>query len=31
VDGKLIHDRARLAEPVTATSTIHVMQALSGG
>jgi hypothetical protein len=31
VDGKLIHDRARLAEPVNESSTIHVMQALSGG
>jgi sulfur-carrier protein len=31
VDGKMIHDRVRLAQPVGATSTIHVMQALSGG
>jgi sulfur-carrier protein len=31
VDGKMIHDRTRLAEPVRETSTIHVMQALSGG
>lgn len=31
VDGKMIHDRVRLGEPVSATSTIHVMQALSGG
>jgi len=31
VDGRMIHDRARLAEPVGATSTIYVFQALSGG
>jgi hypothetical protein len=31
VDGRMIHDRARLAEPVSETSTIYVFQALSGG
>jgi molybdopterin synthase sulfur carrier subunit len=31
VDGRMIHDRARLADPVKDTSTIHVFQALSGG
>jgi hypothetical protein len=31
VDGKVIRDRVKLSDPVTATSTIHVFQALSGG
>jgi sulfur-carrier protein len=31
VDGQMIRDRARLADAVNATSTIHVFQALSGG
>ena len=31
VDGQAIRDRARLSDPVTPTSTIHVFQALSGG
>jgi len=31
VDGRMIRDRARLADAVRATSTIYVFQALSGG
>jgi molybdopterin synthase sulfur carrier subunit len=31
VDGRMIRDRARLADPVNEHSTIHVFQALSGG
>jgi molybdopterin converting factor small subunit len=31
VDGQMIRDRARLADPVKHSSTIHVFQALSGG
>jgi sulfur-carrier protein len=31
VDGKMIRDRARLADPVGETSTIYVFQSLSGG
>ena len=31
VDGRMIRDRARLADPVNEASTIHVFQALSGG
>src|SRR5215813_1738953 len=31
VDGRMIRDRARLADPVAENSTIHVLQALSGG
>jgi sulfur-carrier protein len=31
LDGQLIRDRARLADPVTDSSTIYVFQALSGG
>jgi hypothetical protein len=31
VDGTLVRDRTRLAEPVGPASTIHVFQALSGG
>jgi len=31
VDGRMIRDRARLADAVSETSTIYVFQALSGG
>jgi molybdopterin synthase sulfur carrier subunit len=31
VDGRAIRDRVRLSDPVTASSTVHVFQALSGG
>jgi hypothetical protein len=31
VDGRMIRDRACLADPVYATSRIYVFQALSGG
>ena len=31
VDGRMIHDRVRLADPVGEASTIYVFQALSGG
>ena len=31
VDGRMIRDRARLADAVSETSTVHVFQALSGG
>jgi molybdopterin converting factor small subunit len=31
VDGRMVRDRVRLADPVCDTSTIHVFQALSGG
>jgi sulfur-carrier protein len=31
VDGRVVRDRARLADPVAETSTIYVFQALSGG
>jgi len=31
IDGELIHDRARLSDPVTDASNIYVFQALSGG
>jgi molybdopterin synthase sulfur carrier subunit len=31
VDGRMVRDRARLADAVTETSTIYVFQALSGG
>ena len=31
VDGKAIRDRVRLSDAVSARSTIHVFQALSGG
>lgn len=31
LDGEIVHDRIRLAVPVTDASTIHVFQALSGG
>jgi len=31
LDGRMIRDRKRLADPVSETSTIHVLQALSGG
>ncbi len=31
VDGQMIHDRARLTDPVRADSEVFVVQALSGG
>jgi molybdopterin synthase sulfur carrier subunit len=31
VDGRMIRDRARLADPVEERSTIRIFQALSGG
>lgn len=31
VDGQIIKDRTQLSDPVTATSTVYVFQALSGG
>jgi hypothetical protein len=31
LDGRMIRDRARLGDTVTETSTIYVLQALSGG
>jgi sulfur-carrier protein len=31
VDGRMIRDRGRLADPVGEESTIYVFQALSGG
>jgi sulfur-carrier protein len=31
IDGKRIRDRAKLSDPVAESSTIHVLQALSGG
>lgn len=31
IDGHVIRDRARLSDPVTDNSNIHVFQALSGG
>jgi molybdopterin synthase sulfur carrier subunit len=31
VDGQMIRDRARLADAVGETSTVYVLQALSGG
>lgn len=31
VDGEMVRDRIGLSDPVEATSTVHVMQALSGG
>jgi len=31
LDGQMIRDRTRLADPVSDTSTIYVFQALSGG
>jgi sulfur-carrier protein len=31
LDGRMIHDRVRLADAVDETSTIYVFQALSGG
>jgi hypothetical protein len=31
VDGRIVHDRARLSDPVQEASTIYVFQALSGG
>ncbi|HEY8605996.1 MAG TPA: MoaD/ThiS family protein [Noviherbaspirillum sp.] len=31
VDGRRVHDRLSLADPLSAESTVHVLQALSGG
>jgi molybdopterin synthase sulfur carrier subunit len=31
IDGLLIHDRAQLTDAISANSTVHVLQALSGG
>ena len=31
VDGRRCHDRARLDDPIRPDSTIHILQALSGG
>ena len=31
VDGQMIHDRARLADGVSDSSTVYLFQALSGG
>lgn len=31
VDGELVRDRARLADPLSATTVVDVIQALSGG
>lgn len=31
IDGQRVHDRVKLDAPLTATSSIHVLQALSGG
>ena len=31
VDGRMIHDRARLTDAVSESSTVYVFQALSGG
>ena len=31
VDGHMMRDRAKLSDPVAETSTIYVLQALSGG
>jgi hypothetical protein len=31
VDGQMIRDRAKLSDPVAETSTIYILQALSGG
>jgi sulfur-carrier protein len=31
IDGRRVHDRFRLDDPITANSSIHVLQALSGG
>jgi len=31
VDGRAIRDRVRLSDPVAASSTVYVFQALSGG
>jgi molybdopterin synthase sulfur carrier subunit len=31
IDGQMIRDRAKLGDAVTETSTIYVLQALSGG
>lgn len=31
IDGQMISDRSHLQHPLTATSEVHVLQALSGG
>jgi molybdopterin synthase sulfur carrier subunit len=31
IDGLRIHDRAQLSDAISANSTVHVLQALSGG
>jgi molybdopterin synthase sulfur carrier subunit len=31
VDGRIIHDRTRLTDAVSESSTVYVFQALSGG
>ena len=31
IDGELVHDRDRLSDPVSSSSVIDVIQALSGG
>lgn len=31
IDGRRVHDHADLNDPLTATSSVHVLQALSGG
>lgn len=31
IDGRQIHDRAGLSDPIAAHAEVHVMQALSGG
>jgi hypothetical protein len=31
VDGKPLRDRRRLSDPISSTSAIYVLQALSGG
>lgn len=31
IDGRRVHDPVKLDDPLTATSSIHVLQALSGG
>lgn len=31
IDGRRVHDRVKLDDPLTTASSIHVLQALSGG
>ena len=31
IDGRRLHDREHLDDPLSAASTVHVLQALSGG